>query len=241
MIPSGWLRRLILLVFLVEVGAALLWGAAQLLPDPSQQAYGETVAGVFFLFAIYVGGPLLAKFLAPQTSNDAAMQARLAALLKTLGLKTEVVLYEHGDAAANTVGLLPSASRIYLTTGLMRSMSDAGIGSVLAHEEAHVAEYHVLLTFSYGVVFAFLSHFVPGMPVVLAGFLGFLALRRYLEYRADAGAARVVGTRGMVVGLRELNQLYPTAFWSRWFVFSSAYPTLPMRVRAVETGDRRMI
>jgi hypothetical protein len=39
----------------------------------------------------------------------------------------------------------------------------------------------------------------------------------------------------MSTGLRELAILYPSAAWHRWLTIIMAYPTLPMRLRALET------
>jgi heat shock protein HtpX len=72
------------------------------------------------------------------------------------------------------------------------------------------------------------------------GFLAFMTLRRHLEYRADAAAAKLVGKAAIVTGLKELSTIYTTKRISRWFVFAMAYPTLPMRIKALETGRQQL-
>ena len=45
----------------------------------------------------------------------------------------------------------------------------------------------------------------------------------------------------MLTALRELAVLYPSKSWVRWFSFANAYPTLAMRMRAVETGRKALL
>lgn len=240
MIPSTWFRRLLLALFILEVAGALMWLASRLMPSQEDQAFAQTVAGVVFLLGFYSGGPLLAKFLAPIPSENKEMQERLERVAKTLPGSRPVFLYDHKDESANTVGILASQSRVYVTTGLMKSVSDEGLRGILAHEDAHVREHHILVTFTYACTYAFLSHAVHSNKLFVFGFAAFLALRRYLEYRADAGGASRVGGEVMVKALKELHALYPTKWWSRWFVFGAPYPTMEMRIEAVKTGKRPM-
>lgn len=238
MIPSTWFRRLVLALFILEVAGALMWLATRLVPDPADRAFAQTAAGLVFLLGFYAGGPLSARFLAPFPSADGAMQARLASVVGKLPRAHPVFLYEHKDQNANTVGILARQSRIYVTSGLMEGLSDEGLKGVLAHEDTHIHEHHILVTFTYACTYALVAHFTDSTRLFLFGFVAFMTLRRYLEYRADAGAAALVGKDAMVAGLRELLAMYPVKWWSRWFVFAAPYPTLPMRIRAVETGKR---
>ncbi|MCF7697084.1 MULTISPECIES: M48 family metalloprotease [Mycetohabitans] len=240
MIPSHWFRRAILIVFIMEVGGGILWVAARLTLSPAYQPLAQTIASLIFLFGFYASAPLAARFLAPKPSRDEALQSRLAAIVASLPETCPIVLYDHTDKEANTVGLLGKHSRIYVTTALLTSMSDEGMRGVIAHESAHIRERHILITFTYACVFAIMSHMLSSGTLFFLGFLLFLALRRYCEYRADNGASVVAGRDATLTMLREMATLYPSKSWHRWFSFSSAYPTLAMRIHAVETGQKTM-
>jgi Zn-dependent protease with chaperone function len=238
MIPSAWFRRLIFGLFILEVAGALMWLAAWLVPNPADKAFAQTVAGMVFLLGFYSGAPLSARFLAPMESKDDAMRARLTGVIQELPQSGPVFLYDHDEKNATTVGILASQSRVYVTSGLMGHVSNEGLKGILAHEDTHVVEHHILITFSYACAYAMVANEVNSNKLFIFGFIAFMTLRRYLEYRADAGAARLVGKEAMVTGLRELNAIYPSKSWARWFVVVMAYPTLPMRIKALETGRK---
>jgi Zn-dependent protease with chaperone function len=234
-IPTTWFRRLVFFLFVMEVGGGVLWAAAKLAPDQGHANLLQTVGSLVFLFGFYAGMPLVARYLAPQPCTDPARQTRLASLLQRYGSSCPVFLYEHPDKEANTVGLWPSQSRIYITTGLFDRMSDEGLIGILGHENTHARERHILVGFVYACIFALGSYASDSRTFFVVGFLLFLGLRRYMEYRADAGGALLAGPATMSTGLRELAILYPSAAWHRWLTIIMAYPTLPMRLRALET------
>lgn len=238
MIPSTWFRRLIFGLFILEVAGALMWLAAWLVPNPADKAFAQTVAGMAFLLGFYSGAPLSARFLAPKESKDEAMRARLTGVLRELPQSRPVFLYDHEEKNANTVGILASQSRVYVTSGLMGHVSNEGLKGILAHEHTHVVEHHILITFSYACAYALVANEVNSNKLFIFGFIAFMTLRRYLEYRADAGAANLVGKDTMVTGLKELHAIYPSKSWARCFMVVMAYPTLPMRIRALETGRK---
>lgn len=238
MIPSTWFRRLIFGLFILEVAGALMWLAAWLVPNPADKAFAQTVAGMVFLLGFYSGAPLSARFLAPRESDDQALQNRLVRVLRELPRSRPVFLYDHDEKNANTVGILASQSRVYVTTGLMAHVSDEGLKGILAHEDTHVVEHHILVTFSYACAYVLVANEVNSNHLFIFGFVAFMTLRRYLEYRADAGAAKLVGKEAMVTGLKELHAIYPSKSWARWFMTVMAYPPLPMRIKALETGRK---
>lgn len=241
MIPSHWFRRIILIVFIMEVAGGILWVTGRLTTNPAAKPMAQALGSLIFLFGFYASAPLSARFLAPKPSRDSALQERLARIVATLPDSRPVFLYDHADKEANTVGLLPGHSRIYVTTGLLANMSDEGMRGVIAHENAHVRERHIFATFTYACCFAVSSHLLDNNNFFFAAFLVFLGVRRYCEYRADAGGAAVVGRATMLTTLRELAALYPSKAWMRWLSFASAYPTLAMRMRAVETGRKALV
>ena len=239
MIPSTWFRRLVFGLFVLEVIGAMMWLATLLVPNPADKALAETIAGLVFLLGYYSGAPLSARFLAPRESTDTAMQHRLSRVLRELPQSQTVVLYDHAEANAVTVGILASQSRIYVTTGLMGRLSDAGLMGILAHERTHVAEHHILVTFAYACTYTLLVNGIHNNYLFLFGFVAFMTMRRYLEYRADAGAARWVGKAAIVTGLKELNAINPSSRrWTRWFMMLATHPALSMRIEALENGRK---
>ena len=181
----------------------ILW-VTVLATDPVIRPMVQAARSVTFLFVFYATAPLTARFLAPQLSRDPELQNRLARILTALPSCAPVTLHDHADLEANSVGLLPRWSLIYLTTGLLNSMSDEGVRGVLAHESAHIREHHILATFLYASAFAVSSKLMADDNFFFATLLLFLGLRRYSKYRADAGAVAVVGRETMLTTLREV-------------------------------------
>jgi heat shock protein HtpX len=239
MIPSSWFRRLVLALFILEVAGALMWFAARLAPD-TDKALAETIAGMVFLLGFYSSAPLSAHFLAPKETEDLVMQKRLASVVERMPRACPVFLYDHEQQNANTVGVLARHSRVYITSGLMRVLSDEGLKGILAHEDGHVQEHHILVVLIYACTYALIAHVAEDHNLFIFGFLAFMTLRRHLEYRADASAGKLVGSAAIVTGLKELSTVYPTKRISRWFIFAMAYPTLPMRIKALETGRQQL-
>lgn len=147
----------------------------------------------------------------------------------------EVAIYE-GDPNAFATGATKNSSLVAVSTGLLQSMSKEEVEAVLAHEVAHIANGDmVTLTLVQGVMntfVVFISRIVgyvvdriilknenegPGIgyyvtTIVMDIALGFLAaivvawFSRQREFRADAGAAQIMGTsRPMVNALARLG------------------------------------
>lgn len=240
MIPSHCFRRVVLVISLMGLGAVILW-VTGLVDDPAIRPVAQAAGSVTFLFVFYATAPLTARFLAPLPSREPELQKRLARIVTALPSCAPVTLHDHADPEANSVGLLPRWSRIYLTTGLLNSMSDEGVRGVLAHESTHIRERHILATFLYASAFAVSSQLLADDNFFFAALLLFLGLRRYSEYRADAGAAALAGKKTMLITLRELARSYPSKSWHRWLSFANVYTTLPMRIRAIETGHKALL
>lgn len=240
MIPSHWFRQFVMTLCLLGLGAFMLW-VTGLVTDHLTRRMAQAAGSVIFLLAFYATAPLTARFLAPIPSRNPELQERLARIITTLPACPPVTLHEHAEPEANSVGLLPRWSRIYITTGLLVSMSDEGVRGVLAHEGTHIREHHILATFLYASGFAVSSQLLADENFFFAALLLFLGLRRYSEYRADAGAALVAGRETTLIMLRELSRSYPSKAWHRWFSIANVYPTLPMRIRAIETGRKALL
>jgi heat shock protein HtpX len=151
----------------------------------------------------------------------------------------EVAIYQ-GEANAFATGAFKNSALVAVSTGLLESMTKEEVEAVLAHEVAHIANGDmVTLTLIQGVVNTFVvflakvvgyvvdrmvlgnKNDAPGIgyyvtDIVCQLILGVLAsiivawFSRQREFRADAGAARYVGTpRSMVNALRRLGGLEP--------------------------------
>ena len=227
-----------LALFVVEVAGTLMWLAAGLFASATAKEVAQTVAGIVFLFAFYACAPLWARFLVPVESRNQGMKERLARVMASMPLTRPVFLYDHTDKNAYTAGILERHTRVYVTSGLMERVSDVGLKGILAHEDTHVREHHILLLFAFVCAYALLAHLAGSDRLFVFGFLAFLMLRRHLEYRADAGAVKRVGKDAMKKGLQELRAIYPSKKWVRWLMFAMPYPTLPMRIRALGTKQR---
>jgi heat shock protein HtpX len=149
----------------------------------------------------------------------------------------EVAIYE-GEPNAFATGAFKNSALVAVSTGLLQSMTREEVEAVLGHEVAHVANGDmVTLTLIQGVVntfVVFLARVVgymidkavfrserPGLGyfgtvLVLEIVFGILAsiivawFSRYREFRADAGAARLMGSpQPMVKALARLGGLHP--------------------------------
>jgi heat shock protein HtpX len=151
----------------------------------------------------------------------------------------EVAIFE-GDPNAFATGAFKNSALVAVSTGLLQSMSKEEVEAVLGHEIAHVANGDmVTMTLLQGVLntfVVFLSRVMgyvvdrivlrnesaaPGIgyfltTIVLDIALGFLAaiivawFSRRREFRADAGAAELMGSnRPMINALARLGGLEP--------------------------------
>jgi heat shock protein HtpX len=184
----------------------------------------------------------------------------------------EVAVFDSPEPNAFATGARRDAALVAVSTGLLRSMRRDEVEAVLAHEVSHVANGDmVTLALVQGVVNAFVlalsrvagwavdrlvfrneeghgpAFFVTSIAAQLA--FGLLAspivfwVSRQREYRADAGAARLVGPRPMIAALERLRSAQPAplpdalgAFGIagggrlRWF---STHPSLEERIDAL--------
>ena len=144
----------------------------------------------------------------------------------------EVAVYDSDEPNAFATGATRNKSLIAVSTGLLHNMSQDEVEAVLAHEMAHVGNgdmvtmaliQGVLNTF---VVFASrrIAEIIASndneviergtyylVSIVLQIVFGILAsfivlwFSRQREYRADAGAARLVGANKMIAALQRLK------------------------------------
>ena len=169
----------------------------------------------------------------PQSEEEAWLLATVEAQARQWNLKTpEVAIYNSPEPNAFATGATKNSSLVAVSTGLLDHMTRDEVEAVLAHEMAHVGNGDmVTLTLIQGVVntfVVFLARIVSGMvarnndgstsqgtyflvSMVLQVVFGFLAsiivmwFSRQREYRADAGAAKLVGAPKMIAALQRLK------------------------------------
>lgn len=171
----------------------------------------------------------------PENELEAWLVNTVAAQARQWNLKTpEVAIYHSPEPNAFATGPSRNNSLIAVSTGLLEHMTRDEVEAVLAHEMAHVGNGDmVTLTLIQGVVntfVVFLSRIVASLiagnrsddessssgtyflvSMVLQVVFGFLAsiivmwFSRRREYRADAGAAKLVGAPKMIAALQRLK------------------------------------
>lgn len=169
----------------------------------------------------------------PQNETEAWLLQTVENQARQWNLKTpEVAIYDSPEPNAFATGASKNNSLVAVSTGLMRSMTHDEVEAVLAHEMAHIGNGDmVTLTLIQGVVNTFVVFFarivaslvsqnrdgesnngmyflVYTIMQVLFGFLASLIVMwfsRQREYRADAGAAKLVGAPKMIAALQRLK------------------------------------
>ena len=169
----------------------------------------------------------------PQSEEEAWLLATVEAQARQWNLKTpEVAIYDSPEPNAFATGATKNSSLVAVSTGLLDHMTRDEVEAVLAHEMAHVGNGDmVTLTLIQGIVntfVVFLARIVSSMvarnndgstsqgtyfmvSMVLQIVFGFLAsiivmwFSRQREYRADAGAAKLVGAPKMIAALQRLK------------------------------------
>ena len=169
----------------------------------------------------------------PRTEVEAWLLNTVQNQARQWNLKTpEVAIYDSPEPNAFATGPSKNNSLVAVSTGLLQSMNRDEVEAVLAHEMAHVGNGDmVTLTLIQGVVntfVVFLSRLISGIvarnsdgevsqgmyfmvSMVLQLVFGFLAsfivmwFSRQREYRADAGAAKLVGAPKMIAALKRLG------------------------------------
>ena len=169
----------------------------------------------------------------PQNELEAWLLNTVEAQARQWNLKTpEVAIYDSPEPNAFATGATKNSSLVAVSTGLLQHMTRDEVEAVLAHEMAHIGNGDmVTLTLIHGVVntfVVFLSRIVSNLiatndrgetnglvyfavSMVLQIAFGFLAsivvmwFSRQREYRADAGAAKLVGAPKMIAALQRLK------------------------------------
>lgn len=176
---------------------------------------------------------------APRNHREAWLIETVYQLADRAGIgHPEVAIYE-GEPNAFATGAFKNSSLVAVSTGLIDSMTEEEVAAVLAHEVAHIANGDmVTLTLIQGVINTFVVFFARVVGYIVdrvvlknerevgVGYyvtvivceiaFGVLAsiivawFSRQREYRADAGAAQLMGAREpMINALARLGGLEP--------------------------------
>ena len=145
----------------------------------------------------------------------------------------DVAIYDSPDMNAFATGMSKNNALVAVSSGLLRGMAAKEVEAVLAHEVSHVANGDmVTMTLLQGVlntlvlIFAkiigqlvdrvlfrsqgrglgyFISFLVAQVVLGVLASIVVMAFSRWREFRADAGAAALVGGHNMIAALRRLG------------------------------------
>ncbi len=188
----------------------------------------------------------------PQNETEQWLVSTVQRLAHESGIgMPEVAVFPSQDPNAFATGAKRDDALVAVSTGLFAVMDRREVEAVLAHEVAHIANGDMItMTLMQGVlnsIVFFVSRFVAMVfrdsrliyyvvVIALQLFLGMLAsmlvmwFSRRREYRADAGAASLVGPQAMASALATLDAAPPG-------------PALPDRVAAfgIKSGSKRSL
>jgi heat shock protein HtpX len=177
---------------------------------------------------------------------------------KLLGVRMPTVgVYKSNQLNAFATGRSKDRALIAVSSAILEQMTEAEVEAVLAHEMSHVANGDmVTMTLLQGVINTFVTflsrligHTVDRLllriksghgpifwtvSIVTETILGILAMlvvmwfSRYREYRADIGAAALVGNENMIAALQRLKAVKEA-------------PNLPIEIATLAINSRRVL
>lgn len=216
---------------------------------------------------------------APSTPTEIWLLKTVRVQADMVGIKMpEVAIFDSPEVNAFATGMTKNSSLVAVSTGLLNKMSKDEAEAVLAHEVSHIANGDmVTLTLIQGVVNTFVMFLsrVVGYAVdkiifktekgtgpaffvtmiVAELVLGVLAsiivmwFSRQREFRADAGAAKLSGSKKMIAALERLRDGHePSALPKQMAAFGisggfasglkklfATHPSLDDRIAALKT------
>lgn len=210
---------------------------------------------------------------------DIVQMVHNTARVAQLPAMPEVGIYESPELNAFATGPSQRRSLVALSTGLLQRMNREEVEGVIAHELAHIKNGDmVTMTLLQGIVNAFVMflarvigffvsqsvkeesrHMVNFLVVTvlqigisILGMIVVMSFSRHREFKADAGAAKFVGSHKMIAGLQALQRYYekipvdegaPSLATMKisgskgWFSLFSSHPALEERIQALQTGS----
>lgn len=221
----------------------LLFFAPDLLSPPAwRQAPAYPTLTALYLGAVvllgFAFGPAICQALVLREEIDGPSRRRVDAALAQLAACSKrmprVVLAAHVQPFALTAGLLPTYSRVFVSSAFVDRLPDPGLRFLLARALAHATWPQRLAAILPVLV---LTVLLPDTPHDLAGwlvlglFLGlWLAWHWVFELAVDRRAARGVGHDARIGLLALLAAEKSPAAWMTF------HPPLAWRLRAVESG-----
>ena len=179
---------------------------------------------------------------APSSSTELWLVDTVGKLAQRAGIRMPEVAVYDGEPNAFATGAFRDSALVAVSTGLLQSMTKEEVEAVLAHEVAHVANGDmVTMTLVQGVVNTFVvflsrvvGYFVDRaisrdnnnsqgigytITVIVSQIVFGIAasvivawFSRHREYRADAGAAKLLGSpQPMMKALARLGGIEPTS------------------------------
>ncbi|MEO7742910.1 MAG: protease HtpX [Usitatibacter sp.] len=214
---------------------------------------------------------------APQSADEQWLVDTVRGFADKAGVgMPEVAIFE-GAPNAFATGAFRNSSLVAVSTGLLESMTREEVAAVIGHEVSHIANGDmVTLTLIQGVLNTFVvflarvvGFFVdkvifktqrgvgPGFMItvfvceIVFGILASIIVAwfsRQREFRADAGAAAMMGSpRSMIGALRRLGGAEPAALpqslqafgiaegRNRFLALFASHPPIPVRIAALES------
>lgn len=208
--------------------------------------------------------------------TEAWLVERVATLAKSAGIAMPEVAVYNGDPNAFATGAFKNSALVAVSTGLLQTMTKDEVEAVLAHEVAHIANGDmVTMTLLQGVMNTFVMFIArvvgyvidrvvlknendaPGVGYyasvilldILFGILAAMvvaAFSRHREYRADAGAAHLLGSpQAMISALKALGRQNAESSLpknmatmgisgsSKLFALLASHPALEDRIKAL--------
>ena len=190
----------------------------------------------------------------PQNQQEAWLLQTVQNQARHVGIgMPEVAIYESGEVNAFATGPTKSSSLVAVSRGLLNGMNADEVEAVLAHEISHIANGDmVTLTLIQGTLNSFvyiisrvlgyalasrfgrdrstqrtifrITYFLTSIVLMLGATVIVRWFSRQREYRADAGAASLVGPQKMIAALYRLK--------------SQAEPQLPENMEAMGISGR---
>ena len=241
MLPASFLRTAVYIAFLSAVFNIMNIFAARFALDPDEFRLLITLRDIAFAFILFTTLPLFASFLLPSKMRVNQGRTAVDAHATDVDCSTPIHIIQSDKPAAFTIGFSHHASQVFITTYFLEHLSPNALKYIIAHENTHAREQHIGAFFLCLCGVGYLSYVANSHYATFPLVLLLLLLRRYCEYRADRGAARAIGTTNAINAIRELLNLFPSTTWGRYFVFVLPYPTLFMRIRALETSRLQLI
>ena len=174
----------------------------------------------------------------PTTKQQEWLVKTLEVQARSAGIgKPELAIYQSSQINAFATGMSRNNSLVAFSSGLLEAMTDDEIEAVMAHEISHIANGDMItLTLIQGVINTFvfilarvIGHFVDRVilknnrghgigfwvatilaEIILAVLASIIVLwfSRQREFKADAGAAWLVGKNKMISALEKLQSNY---------------------------------